>query len=259
MSVEITWDRGVAEITLNRPEKRNAMTDAMWGRLDEILAGFAGAPPRVLVIAGAGGAFCGGSDVGGLLDDLGSLPERIAVSDRCVLAMRDLPFPTIAKVGGVAAGSGANLALACDFVVAAESASFAQLFIRRALSVDSGASWLMTRLVGERKARELCLLGDAVGARAALAMNMINSVVPDDGLDEAVAALATRLHGLSPAALAGTKRMLGEAWEHDLAEALDAEAANQVRVIAGDEARAAISGFGTRSRPFFTRRLQEEP
>lgn len=247
MSVEITWNGGIAEITLNRPEKRNAMTDAMWGRLDGIIAGFADAPPRVLVVAGAGGAFCGGSDVGGLLDDLGSLPERIAVSDRCVLAMRELPFPTIAKVGGVAAGSGANLALACDFVVASENASFAQLFIRRALSVDSGASWLTTRLVGERRARELCLLGDSVDARSALAMNMITSVVPQDGLDGAVAALATRLHGLPPAALAGTKRMLNQAWESGLATALEAEAANQVQVIAGDDARAAISGFGTRS------------
>lgn len=246
MSVEITWSGGIAEITLNRPEKRNAMTDAMWGRLDEILAGLADAPPRVLVVTGAGGAFCGGSDVGGLLDDLGSLPGRIAVSNRCVLAMRELPFPTIAKVGGVAAGSGANLALACDFVVASENASFAQLFIRRALSVDSGASWLMTRLVGERRARELCLLGDSVDARSALAMNMITSVVPQDALDGAVAALATRLHGLSPTALAGTKRMLGQAWETTLAQSLDAEAANQAQVIAGADAHAAISGFGTR-------------
>ncbi len=244
--VEITEDEGIVQITLNRPEKRNAMTDAMWRRLDGLLTGLAEAPPRVLVVTGAGGAFCGGSDVTGLLDDPGSLPERIAVSNRCVLAMRELPFPTIAKVGGVAAGSGANLALACDFVVASENASFAQLFIRRALSVDSGASWLMTRLVGERRARELCLLGDAVDARSALAMNMITSMVPESGLDDAVAALAGRLRGLSPDALAGTKRMLGRAWESTLAEALEAEAANQVRVIAGADARAAISGFGAR-------------
>src|SRR5699024_353771 len=90
---------------------------------------------------------------GGLLNDLDSLPDRIAVSNRCVLAMRELGLPTIAKVSGVAAGSGANLALACDFVVADERARFAQLFIHRGLSLDSGASWLLPRLVGERKAR----------------------------------------------------------------------------------------------------------
>ena len=127
MNVDVVRREGIVEITLDRPDKRNAMTDAMWNRLDEILQGVdAGGRDRVLVVTGAGGAFCGGSDVGGLLNDLDSLPDRIAVSNRCVLAMRELGLPTIAKVSGVAAGSGANLALACDFVVADERARFAQ-------------------------------------------------------------------------------------------------------------------------------------
>lgn len=246
MSVEVTRDRGITEITLNRPGKRNAMTDAMWSGLEGILTDLP--DTRVLTITGAGGAFCGGSDVSGLLDDPDSLPERIAVSNRCVLAMRELPFPTIAKVGGVAAGSGANLALACDFVIAAEEGYFAQLFVHRGLSVDSGASWLLPRLIGERRARELCLLGERVDAPSALAMGMITRVVPPADLDRAATDLAERLHELSPAALAGTKRMLNQTWRSTFAEALDAEAANQAQVIASPEARAAIGAFGARRR-----------
>ncbi|TDB91411.1 enoyl-CoA hydratase [Actinomadura sp. KC216] len=244
MSVGVTRDGGITEITLNRPAKRNAMTDAMWGALEEILTDLQ--DTRVLIITGAGGSFCGGSDVSGLLDDPGSLPDRIAVSNRCVLAMRELPVPTIAKVGGPAAGAGANLALACDFVLAAEDAYFAQLFVHRGLSVDSGASWLLPRLVGDRRARELCLLGDRVGAEAALETGMITQVVPPDGLDAAVTDLAGRLQALSPAALSGTKRMLNRTWQTTFAEALDAEAANQVHVIQSPEARAAITAFTTR-------------
>jgi enoyl-CoA hydratase/carnithine racemase len=163
-----------------------------------------------------------------------------------VLAMRELPVPTIAKVAGVAAGSGANLALACDFVIASEDAYFAQLFVHRGLSVDSGASWLLPRLVGERRARELCLLGERVPAPSALDLGMITQVVPGGDLDGTVTGLAERLRDLSGAALAGTKRMLNRTWEVGFAEALAAEAANQVEVIAGAEAREAISAFGTR-------------
>ncbi|TDD40187.1 enoyl-CoA hydratase [Actinomadura sp. KC06] len=244
MSVDVVRDRGITEITLNRPAKRNAMTDAMWSALDEILADLDDI--RVLIVTGAGGSFCGGSDVSGLLDDPGSLPDRIAVSNRCVLAMRELPVPTIAKVGGPAAGAGANLALACDFVLAAEDAYFAQLFVHRGLSVDSGASWLLPRLVGERRARELCLLGDRVGAEAALDIGMITQVTSPSGLDAAVTDLADRLLALSPAALSGTKRMLNQTWRTTFAEALDAEAANQLQIIQTPEAHTAINAFNAR-------------
>ncbi|HIY40786.1 MAG TPA: enoyl-CoA hydratase/isomerase family protein [Candidatus Nocardiopsis merdipullorum] len=253
MNVDVVRREGVVEITLDRPDKRNAMTDAMWNRLDEILQGIdAGGRDRVLVVTGAGGAFCGGSDVGGLLNDLDSLPDRIAVSNRCVLAMRELGLPTIAKVSGVAAGSGANLALACDFVVADERARFAQLFIHRGLSLDSGASWLLPRLVGERKARELCLLGRTVPADEAMSLGMLTELVDSPQLDARVQELARTLVGFSAPALAGTKRMLDHSWKGDLAGALHAEAENQVRVITTDAARDGISSFGatpTRSTP----------
>src|SRR5699024_11815511 len=117
MNVDVVRREGVVEITLDRPDKRNAMTDAMWNRLDEILQGIdAGGRDRVLVVTGAGGAFCGGSDVGGLLNDLDSLPDRSAGSNRCVLALRGLGLPTIAKVSGVGAGSGGDLGRGCACV-----------------------------------------------------------------------------------------------------------------------------------------------
>nr|WP_283095502.1 enoyl-CoA hydratase/isomerase family protein [Nocardioides alcanivorans] len=149
MTVRIDRAAGVTTITIDRPEKRNAMTDEMWAQMEGHLTSLdPGGEDRVLVLTGTGGAFCGGSDVAGLLDDLPSLPGRIDVSNRCVLAVHELPIPTIAKIDGIAAGSGLNLALACDLVHVSERARFAQLFIHIGLSLDSGASWLLPRLVG---------------------------------------------------------------------------------------------------------------
>ena len=244
MSVELTRRGGVVLITLNRPDKLNAMSDAMWAQLEAHLESLEpGGRDRVLVVTGAGGAFCGGSDVDGLLEDPDSLPERIAVANRCVLAMRQLSIPTIAKIDGIAAGSGLNLALACDFVHVSERARFAQLFVRIGLSLDSGASWLLPRLVGERRARELSLLGDTVDAPAAVAMGMVTAAHPVADLDAVVEALADRLAALSPEALAGTKAMLDLSWQHGLADALEAETLNQLRVITTPVAQERIAAF----------------
>lgn len=246
MTVRLERRDGVATITLDRPEKRNAMTDEMWALFESHLAELdPGGADRVLVVTGTGGAFCGGSDVTGLLDDPSSMPARIDVSNRCVLAMRDLPIPTVALVDGIAAGSGANLALACDLVIATRRSRFAQLFIHRGLSLDSGASWLLPRLVGERRARELALLGQQVPADEALAMGMITRVVDDDGgLAVAGAEIADTLRGYSPIALAGNKKLLDASWSATLAQALDAERDNQLEVLASAVARQQISSFG---------------
>ena len=182
--------------------------------------------------------------------DAGRRDRDDHVSNRCVLAMRELPIPTLAKVGGVAAGSGANLALACDLVYAAQSARFVQVFIHRGLSLDSGASWLLPRLVGERKALELSLLGDPLGAQDALEMGLISDVVPDEVLDARVAEVAGRLAASSPPALAGTKRLIATTWTRSLAQALGAEADNQIDVISTEAAVARITGFtGGQGRP----------
>lgn len=248
MTVRLTRRDGIVEVTLDRPDKRNAMTDQMWAQLESYLDGLdPGGGDRVLVVTGAGGAFCGGSDVTGLLADQPSLPHRIAVSNRCVLAVRELSIPTIAKVDGIAAGAGANLALACDLVYASERARFAQLFIHIGLSVDSGASWLLPRLVGERRARELCLLGEQIPAADAREMGMITDVRATDALDAWVTGVAERLASYAPAGLAGTKRLLNDTWTYDLAGALQAETDNQVDVIGSQRAQELITAFARRS------------
>lgn len=248
MTIRLARREGIVEITLDRPDKRNAMTDAMWTQLERHLEELdCGGTDRVLVITGASGAFCGGSDVEGLLDDLPSLPGRIDVSNRCVLAMRDLPIPTIAKVDGIAAGSGLNVALACDFVYASARARFAQLFIHIGLSLDSGASWLLPRLVGERRAREMCLLGEQISADDALVAGMITEVRDVDDLDHRVTEIAGRLASYNSVGLAGTKQLLNDTWGRDLAGALRAETRNQVRVINSDRAVELINQFGGRT------------
>lgn len=245
MSVDSQRRDGVVTITLNRPEKLNAMTDAMWSELDALLAALTVDPDiRAVVVTGAGGVFCGGSDVEGLLEDLEGLPDRIRVSNRCVEYLHAAPFPTVAMVDGIAAGSGANLALACDFVVASERAKFLQLFIRRGLSLDSGASWLLPRLIGDRRARKLAILGDSLDAATALEWGMVTAVAPVERLAEEVAALTERLRTLAPRAVAGTKELLRNAWAVDLPIALEDEIANQVAVITSAEAQSAIRGFG---------------
>jgi 2-(1,2-epoxy-1,2-dihydrophenyl)acetyl-CoA isomerase len=245
MTVLLDRRDGVATITMDRPEKRNAMTDEMWALFESHLSDLdPGGADRVLVVTGTGGAFCGGSDVTGLLDDPSSMPGRIDVSNRCVLAMHDLPIPTVALVDGVAAGSGANLALSCDLVIATQRSRFAQLFIHRGLSLDSGASWLLPRLVGERRARELALLGQQVPAGEALDMGMITRVVGDDELAAVGGEVVGTLLGHSPIALAGNKKLLDQSWSASLAQALDAERDNQLEVLGSAAAQQQISSFG---------------
>lgn len=247
MSVEITRSGSIATLTLNRPGRLNAVTDEMWHDL-EVAVGEIGTSTadHVLVITGANGAFCAGSDVDGLLGSVAKLPERIRLMNRVLLGLYRLPIPTVCRVDGVAAGAGANLALLCDFVLAAPTARFSQLFIRRGLSIDSGASWLLPRLVGMRRATELALLGDTVDAAEALRLGLVSRIADD--LDAEVVALATRLADLPAAALRGSKRLLREAWEQSLEQALEAETVNQVRVIAEPAAQHALATFHSRPR-----------
>jgi 2-(1,2-epoxy-1,2-dihydrophenyl)acetyl-CoA isomerase len=247
MTVRHELRDGVLSITLDRPEKLNAMTDEMWSTLRDLLAA-AGSDDtvRVVTLAGAGGAFCAGSDVGGLLGEPDALPDRMRVSNACVLAVHRMRVPTVAVVDGIAAGSGANLALGCDFVLASDRARFLQLFIRRGLSLDSGASWLLPRLVGDRRAARLALLGDELDATTALEWGAVTSVVPEAELAGATAALVGRLVRASALALAGSKHLLRDAWDSSLADALEAEIANQVEVISSPAATAAIQAFNGR-------------
>ena len=239
---------GVVSIMLNRPGKLNAITDTMWALLGQELGRIrASGEDRAVLLSGAGGVFSAGSDVSGFLSDRQSLAERIEACNQVLLDLYHLPVPTVAKVDGLAGGSGANLALLCDFVIASERSRFAELFTHIGLSLDTGSSWLLPRLVGERRARELALLGDWIEAAQAASFGLINSVVPEADLDGQCSSLLSRLVRLSAEASAGTKRLLNESWHSTLRDALTAETVNQLRVIDSPAAKAAITAFVVRS------------
>ncbi len=227
---------GVLTITFDRPEKRNAINGQMWDELMEVFTtAVASSDDRCIVLTGAGGAFCSGADLsdqgeGGATHQLANMRRINAV----VQAFHELPQPTIAKVGGVAAGVGMSLALACDLVVASTEARFTTVFSRRGLSLDGGSSWLLPRLVGMQRAKELALLADVVDAEQARALGIVNRVVAPAELDEAVGDWARRLAAGPPIALAMTKRMLDRSFEQSFEQALD------------DEARCQTVNFGTR-------------
>lgn len=239
---------GVVTIVLNRPGKLNAITDAMWAQLGEEFARVrAGESDRAVLLSGAAGVFSAGSDVSGFIGHSEPLADRIEACNEVLLDLHDLPVPTVAKVDGLAGGSGANLALLCDFVIASDRSRFAELFTHIGLSLDTGSSWLLPRLVGDRRARELALLGDWVDAATAATWGLVNAVVPEGRLDAECEALLARLARLSAAASAGTKRLLADGWHSTLREALAAESANQLRVIETPAARARIQAFLAKS------------
>jgi enoyl-CoA hydratase/carnithine racemase len=228
----------VVTVTMNRPQRKNAVTATM---MEELIAVFtavaARRDDRVLVLTGAGDAFCSGADLGEspVTDGLTSMRR---VGD-LILGLHRLAKPTIAKVGGVAAGAGCNLALSCDLIVASDEARFSEIFARRGLSVDFGGTWLLPRLVGLHRAKELALFADIVSAKEAEALGLVNRVVPAGQLDAFVAEWAGRLAAGPPIALAQTKRMLNNAFEVTLEQALEDEGwAQTVNFSTADTAEA---------------------
>lgn len=226
-TIEVTRDdAGIVTITLNRPAKKNAINGTMWVELLETFRAIAdNATDRVVVITGAGDAFCSGAD---LSPDPDAPPPRHQfyamrhVGD-VALALHRIPQPTIAKVNAVAVGAGCNLALGCDLIVASDEARFSQIFARRGLSVDFGGSWLVPRLVGLHKAKELAFFADIISAKEAESMGLVNRVVPAGQLDAFVADWAQRLAQGPPIALAQTKRLLNDSFDVTLDEALERE------------------------------------
>jgi 2-(1,2-epoxy-1,2-dihydrophenyl)acetyl-CoA isomerase len=243
---------GVVTLTLNRPEKKNAMNGRMFA---ELLAAFREVnettSDRVLVITGTGDAFSSGADLGDRAGDTRHPLHRLhAVSD-IVLALHRLPQPVIAKVNGVAVGAGMNLALGCDLIVASEAARFAEIFVRRGLSVDFGGSWLLPRLIGLHRAKALAFFGDVISAKEAAELGLVNRVVPAAELDRVVAEWADRLAAGPPLALAMTKRLLTSALSLSMDEALEAEGLAQTVNARTEDTAEAIRAFLDKREPRF--------
>jgi 2-(1,2-epoxy-1,2-dihydrophenyl)acetyl-CoA isomerase len=250
-SVLVTRADGVVRIVLSNPGRKNALSNQMWAALHAFVEDAPRHPgDRVVVIEGADGDFCAGVDLAGASTATHPTQlERLEWMNAVVLGVHRLPVPVIAKVDGVAFGIGMNLALACDLIVASDRARFCEVFIRRALSVDGGGTWLLPRLVGPALAKQLCFLGEEVDAVRAQRIGLVNQVTPAGELEAAAADIAARLARAPRLAIRQTKALLDQAWDHSLESALLAEARAQTVNIAGPDFAAAVQRFRGQPQP----------
>jgi len=248
---------GVTRITFNRPDVLNSFHSRMSAEVRTVLeAAESDAAVRVVLLTGSGRAFCAGQDLDEAVPTEGPSVRDLSAHVRTVynplvLLIRRMPKPVIAAVNGVAAGAGANLALACDFVLASRSASFIQAFSRIGLVPDTGGSFFLPRLVGQARATAMTMLAEKVTADRAHELGMIYRVTEPDTLLPEAEALATALAAMPTAALGLTKRLLDASFVHDLAEQLELEAQLQ-----GDAGRTAdfvegVTAFREKRPPSF--------
>jgi 2-(1,2-epoxy-1,2-dihydrophenyl)acetyl-CoA isomerase len=250
---------GIATLTLNRPEKLNAMSGPMLDALLTALARLAeDASVGVVVLTGAGRGFCAGGDVKAMAEGRefgGDTLEEKAQGLRAKMEvsrwLHEMPKPTIAMVRGAAAGAGLSLALACDLRMAADSARFATAFARVGYSGDFGGSWFLTQLVGTAKARELYYTAEILDAQQALALGLVNRVVPDARLEEETQALALKLARGPRVALRYMKRNMNAAEAGSLKDSLDLEAWHHTRTGFTEDHKEAAKAFVDKREPVF--------
>jgi 2-(1,2-epoxy-1,2-dihydrophenyl)acetyl-CoA isomerase len=247
-------DRGVATITLNRPEVYNALNDGITFELQDALkAAGKDDQVRAIVLTGQGKAFCSGQDLKAVAGQeqrsfMESLNRRY---NPIVRSMRGLPKPIVGKVNGVAAGAGCSLALACDIIVASADASFIEVFINIGLVPDSGSSYFLPRLVGMAKAFELCALGTRVKATEALEWGMVNKVVPADQLDAAVQEYTDYFVAAPTRAIGLIKKMLNKSATATLEEMLEYETYSQEIAGSTHDYREGVNAFLEKRKPAF--------
>jgi 2-(1,2-epoxy-1,2-dihydrophenyl)acetyl-CoA isomerase len=259
-SILFSSEGGIARITLNRPDRLNSFNDAMHAELRDALSRVRAEPSsRVLLLTGAGRGFCAGQDLGdravapgGEAVDLGASIERNYKP--LILTLRSLPLPVVCAVNGVAAGAGANIALACDIVIAAKSASFIQAFSKIGLIPDSGGTYFLPRLVGTTRAMGLSLLGDKLSAEQAAQWGLIWQCVEDAELEATVDKLLAGLATAPTAGLAAAKRAIYASAGNSLETQLDLERDIQRTLGFGPDYKEGVAAFAEKRPPRFTGR-----
>jgi 2-(1,2-epoxy-1,2-dihydrophenyl)acetyl-CoA isomerase len=252
-------DAGLAWITLNRPERRNAIDDEMREALVDALGRVRDDPAiRAAVLTGAGDSFCPGADLWGNRREPAPTPHpgqaRALMkrnSQRLIRTLLELEKPVIAAVNGVAAGMGAHLALACDLVVMATEARLIEVFARRGLAIDAAGAFLLSRLVGLLKAKELVFFAEDIPADEALRLGLCNRVVPRGVLDAAAREWGERLAAGPTFALGISKHLLGRAYESSLETCLEDEAFAQCLVATSEDMQEGVRAFAERRPPAF--------
>ncbi|MGY3682038.1 enoyl-CoA hydratase/isomerase family protein [Streptomyces sp. TE33382] len=251
-----TTDNGVSWITLNRPDAMNAVT---WDQRERVIAllAEASADPavRAVVLTATGRGFCAGADLRGAPASGGErVPGDVARTirlgaQRLIAAVLDCEKPVIAAVNGTAAGLGAHLAFACDLVLAAESAKFIEVFVRRGLVPDGGGAYLLPRLIGPQRAKELMFFGDALPAAEAERMGLVNRTVPEAELVKTAGEWARRLAEGPTRAIALTKELVNASLDSDRATAFAAEAMAQEINMTTRDANEGVASFVARRAP----------
>ena len=253
-TIDFKTDGPIARITLNRPDRLNSFTVQMHEELRDALANLGEA--RVVILTGAGRGFCAGQDLNDRAVSADDHPVDLGMTvetswNPLIRTLTSLPQPVIAAVNGVAAGAGANIALACDIVVAARSAKFIQSFSAIGLIPDSGGTWHLPRAVGQARALGLALTGEPLGAEKAAEWGLIWKAVDDDALGSQVEAIANKLASLPPLGLAATKEMIRSSWQYSLDEELGRQAGAMRRLGFSEDYREGVAAFLEKRQPNF--------
>jgi enoyl-CoA hydratase/carnithine racemase len=254
------WTEGhITTVLIDRPEAKNACTGDMWVALGATFRDLAYSGARVIVLTGAGGEFCAGADLtgsdgGGPGQSSGHIIDGMRVLADVVLAVHDCPVPIVAKVDGVCVGAGFGLALAADMIWCSDRARFSAIFAKRGLSLDFGTSWLLRQRIGIHKAKAIALTGKVIGASDALALGLVNEVVPANELDDATRDIVEAIAAGPPIALSITKRELDNAGHVSLRQALETEALAQCVNVETADLKEALMAYAERRPPNFSGR-----
>jgi enoyl-CoA hydratase/carnithine racemase len=250
-----TEDRGAVRwLTMSNPGRMNAVPPDGWAQLTSAFSAFQGSDARVLVITGAEGDFCSGADMNKDDAEVPSAADnaaRMRITNSAAMALHRLTKPTVAAVDGVAVGAGMNIAIGCDIVIATEGARFAEIFVKRGLTLDFGGTWLLPRLVGLVRARELALTGRVIEAAEALDIGLVSTVVPSADLSTEVSAVAHQLASGAPLAQSMIKRALDRSSTFTFEQALSFEEQGQAILLASEDLVEGANAFIEKRQPDF--------